>query len=140
MTPGRSPVSGGSILGSTDGGNDEEETTVRRDSAPCLPDPGGLFQAEGHDSSDHFLRTGAPAVPAGAHSTDAARPEGAHSYFLQSVEQDADFAMAYFAMAETAPTEDGRAEAMQRAIGLADRVSLGERVMILAVTPPGAAG
>jgi len=64
---------------------------------------------------------------------DAARPADALPYFMQALEQDHDFALAQLGVAETAATDDERAAALERAIELGGRISLGERRMIFAV-------
>jgi tetratricopeptide (TPR) repeat protein len=64
---------------------------------------------------------------------DAGRPAKARSYFVQALGQDSEFALAHLALAEVETTEGERAAALAIAVGFADRVSLGERLMILAV-------
>ena len=56
----------------------------------------------------------------------------ARGYFEQAVEQDPDFAMAYFFLANTAPTVAEFGAASARAEALADNVSPGEALMIKA--------
>ena len=64
---------------------------------------------------------------------DAGRAAQARSYFVQALGQDSEFALAHLALAEVETAEGERAAALAIAVGLADRVSLGERLMILAV-------
>ena len=55
----------------------------------------------------------------------------AHAAFEQAVAEDKDFATAHLALANSAPSAKAFFESLQRAVGLADRVTEGERLTIL---------
>ena len=63
---------------------------------------------------------------------EAFRPEQAHGHFAWAVREDPEFALAYLGLARAAATEADFHDALQRAVALADRVTQGERNMILA--------
>lgn len=60
------------------------------------------------------------------------RATDAHQYYRQAVTRDPDFAIAYLALANTAPTAQDFFESLERAVALTDRASEAERLMILA--------
>ena len=55
----------------------------------------------------------------------------AYRLFAAAVERDESFALAHLMMAETAPDQETRAAALEKAVNLVDRVTVGERMMIL---------
>ncbi len=63
---------------------------------------------------------------------DKIRVTDAHQYYLQAVELDPDFAYAWWALAQTAPTAKDFFEAMEHALASIDNASDAERMLILA--------
>ena len=61
------------------------------------------------------------------------RATDARRYYEQAVENDRDFALGYWALAVTAPTNRDFFEALERAVELADGASEGERHVIMAL-------
>ncbi len=55
----------------------------------------------------------------------------AYRLFAAAVERDEGFALAHLMMAETAPDQETREAALEKAVFLVDRVTVGERMMIL---------
>jgi tetratricopeptide (TPR) repeat protein len=55
----------------------------------------------------------------------------ARDYYVRATEMDPDFALAFFGIANTSSTANEFFEALEKAVALADKVSDGERMMIL---------
>jgi len=69
----------------------------------------------------------------GREAKDLLKIDEARSYFEQAVAKDPDFAMAHLALAEIAESDEESLAALRRAMTKAGKVSLGERLLILAV-------
>lgn len=69
----------------------------------------------------------------GREALDVLDTATARSFFAQAAEKDPDFAMAHLALSEVAETEEESLVALRRALAKAGAISLGERLLVLAV-------
>jgi tetratricopeptide (TPR) repeat protein len=69
----------------------------------------------------------------GREALDVLKVDEARSYFAQAAEKDPDFAMAHLALAEIAESPEESLAALRRAMTKAGSISLGERLLVLAV-------
>jgi tetratricopeptide (TPR) repeat protein len=69
----------------------------------------------------------------GREALDVLKVDEARSYFAQAAEKDPDFAMAHLALAEIAESREESLLALRQAMTKAGSISLGERLLILAV-------
>jgi len=63
---------------------------------------------------------------------DKLRGQDSRQYFVKAIEQDRDFALAYYYASQTSPTAKGFFELHDKAVALSDKVSEGEKLLILA--------
>ncbi|MDX1643280.1 MAG: tetratricopeptide repeat protein [Thermoanaerobaculia bacterium] len=99
-----------------DSPNPPHETTPHRDKVPVTTrsDAARELYLEGRRLSDHL------------------RPAEARQLYLEALSLDRHFALAHLALAESATSARGFFESMARAVALAEVVSEGERLIILA--------